>query len=92
MVSYCEKKVKAVTQLVVGADVYYNMPFQEMEQQAPPVKIAELMEMNTFVQHYSQRTQQYKGQIEQLRERSNQLRAEAAQLLHRQPLHEWSTR
>ncbi|WPP40629.1 hypothetical protein SK066_18830 [Paenibacillus hunanensis] len=91
MVSYCEKKVKAVTQLVVGADVYYNMPFQEMEQ-SPSVKIAELMELNTFVQHYSQRTQQYKGQIEQLRERSNQLRAEAAQLLHRQPLHEWSTR
>ncbi|MFD1885716.1 hypothetical protein [Paenibacillus wenxiniae] len=64
----------------------------ESEQPTQPVKIAELMELNTFVHHYSERTRQYATQIERLRERSNQLRAEAAQLLHRHPLNEWHTR
>jgi hypothetical protein len=103
MVIYCEKKIKAVTQLVTNEDHYYNMTLhsvddclsqdaQENGQLTQPVKIAELMELNTFVHHYSERTRQYATQIERLRERSNKLRAEAAQLLHRHPLNEWSTR
>ncbi|WP_322907488.1 hypothetical protein [Paenibacillus campi] len=85
---YCEKRIKPVTQLVHAEAPGTSVSVEG----AQSVSIAELRQLSAFVHHYSERTRHYAGQIEQLRQRSNQLRAEAAQLLHLQPCNEWNAR
>ncbi len=89
---YCEKKIKAVTQLDSSLSIEVHATQDTRHLVTPAVSISELRKLDAFVQYYSERTRDYTQQIEHLRERSHQLLTEATQLLQPASLMEKGSR